>query len=197
MSLDELKYILVSAIRQWIPLGIVITFLAGLNFLTLQQYIRQAANDPQIEMAEDAAADLRHGTVPQEVVSSKKVDIGKSLAPYMIIYDQKGEPVASSGEIDKGIPVIPKGVMDSAKNNGLSLLTWQPKEGARGAIAVMYYEGANTGYVLAGKSLRETERRLSGLQSYAVIFWAAAMSLTLFIKMILSFFNSERGELFV
>jgi hypothetical protein len=41
---------------RWLPLAVAITILAGLVYATVQQSLRQGANDPQIQLAEDTAA---------------------------------------------------------------------------------------------------------------------------------------------
>ena len=47
-----------TMMKTWVPLTIGTTLLCGLVYLATQQSIRQGANDPQIQMAEDAAAAL-------------------------------------------------------------------------------------------------------------------------------------------
>jgi hypothetical protein len=49
-------------LRHWLPLAALTTALCGLVYLAVQQALRQAANDPQIQMAEDAAYILSQGT---------------------------------------------------------------------------------------------------------------------------------------
>ena len=41
--------------RVWAPFAVVICAFSGLAYITVQQSERQGANDPQIQMAEDAA----------------------------------------------------------------------------------------------------------------------------------------------
>ena len=99
-------------------MAIVVTGLIGILYTIVQQDLRQGANDPQIQMAEDVAAKLAGGQPVQNVVPSEKVDIAKSLAPYLIIFDANGNPIASSAQLDGQTPTIPSGVFDSVRKNG-------------------------------------------------------------------------------
>ena len=60
------------ALRSIIPLDMAVTLLAGLLYVSVQQVLRQDANDPQIGMAEDAAAALAAG---QALPETPPVDI--------------------------------------------------------------------------------------------------------------------------
>src|SRR5438445_588354 len=88
--------LLPKAFLYWLPLAFCLTVLAGLVYVTVQQNFRQGANDPQIQMAEDAAAQLQGGAQAQAVVGAGKVDISRSLAPFLIVYDATGQQLASS-----------------------------------------------------------------------------------------------------
>ena len=76
-----------AILQQWLLVVVVVTGLVGLLYAAVQQDIRQSANDPQVQMAEDAAVKLAGGQTVQNVVPSEKVDIATSLAPYLIIFD--------------------------------------------------------------------------------------------------------------
>ena len=58
---DNLMSKLKNILRYWLPLAAVTTLLCGLIYLAVQQSLRWGANDPQIQMAEDAAAALAAG----------------------------------------------------------------------------------------------------------------------------------------
>jgi hypothetical protein len=93
--------------RHWLPLAAVTTLLCGLVYLAVQQSLRQGANDPQIQMAEDAAAALAASTTPESVLPVAQVEIFTSLAPFMVIYDDTGGPLTSSGLLHGTIPLLP------------------------------------------------------------------------------------------
>lgn len=153
----------------WLPMAVITTLLYGLIFGTVRQSIRQAANDPQIEMAEDTAAALTAGIRPQSIIPPGRINIAKSLAPFLIIYNDSGYPLISSGELDNQIPVPPIGVFKRAWAIGQNRITWQPKSGLRSAAVVVPFKGNPSGYVLVGRSLREIEKREN--QIFNMVFW--------------------------
>ncbi|MDP3956721.1 MAG: hypothetical protein Q8P97_01875 [bacterium] len=181
----------------WLPIAVVITLLCGLIYITVQQVIRIGANDPQIAIAEDVANALQGGVDPQTIVGGQTSDILKSLDPFVIIFDEGGNPLASSVQLDGKTPTPPRGVFDSAKSHGDDRLTWQPKPSVRIAAVVAYYSSGNStstkpGFVLAGRSLREIEKRVDSLGLQVLVGW-----LVILIISFLGFFVLEnfRGYL--
>lgn len=150
-------------------MAIMITLLSGLCYGTIRQNIRQAADDPQIEMAEDTATALIAGIPLQSLIPAGKINIAESLAPYLIIYNESGYPLIASGELDDQIPVVASGVLKYANLHGQDRITWQPKSGVRSAIVVVPFKGNPSGFVLAGRSLREVEKRED--QIFKMVFW--------------------------
>lgn len=144
--------------KYWVLVGIVIIGLWFLVAATMQQVIRQSANDPQVQIAEDAAASLGAGQSIQNVVPANKVDIANSLASYVVVFDIHGKPIAASGQLNGQMPTVPSGVFDSVRQSGEDRLTWQPQIGVRSAVVVTQFKGQTSGFVLAGRSLRESER---------------------------------------
>ncbi len=151
---------------------LAITAICLLIHVISQQTIRQSANDPQIQIAEDISAALNKGKQPSDINSQDKIDIGQSLAAYVMVYDAQGKPMASTGLLDGNIPNLPTGVFEAAKNNGRNMISWKPKNHLRVALVVVPY---NNGYVAAGRSLREVEIRLVNLNKILVVFWVVAM----------------------
>src|SRR5690242_11381612 len=80
-------------LKHWLPLAAVSAVLCGLVCLTVQQVLRQDANDPQIQMAEDAANAAASGAAVESLLPAGRVDMGRSLAPFMIFYDDAGKVV--------------------------------------------------------------------------------------------------------
>lgn len=165
-------------ITAWFMIVIAVTCLCGLIYLTVQQSYRISANDPQVQMAEDTASSLERG---QELVSfvERKIDIAQSLAPFLIVYDANGSVITSSALLDGNTPQLPSGVFDSVNTNGEDRFTWQPKEGVRIAAVVTKYKGIRSGYILAGRSLREVENREDRLLWQVVLALVATLIVTL------------------
>jgi hypothetical protein len=158
----------------WLTLAIITTSLSGLIYSTVRQSIREAADDPQIEMAEDTAAALNAGIRPQSIIPAGRINIADSLAPYLIIYNQSGYPLISSGELDNRIPVPPAGIFKAATANNKNRITWEPEPGVRSAVVIVPFKGSPSGFVLAGRSLRETEKRIARIFHMVVWGWLIA-----------------------
>ncbi len=164
---------------QWLPFVCISTIMALLVYAAVQQNYRQNANDPQIEVAEEAAALLATGQSPQMFGSNTPTDISQSLSPFIIIYDDAGKAVSGTGTLNGAVPTLPQGVLSAAKAKGEDRFTWQLAPGVRIAAVVAHYNAASPGYVLVGRSLREVEKRESALSFYVLAGWLAMLVLTL------------------
>ena len=181
-----------KVIRVWLPLALIISALCALVYLVEQQVLRMGANDPQIQWAEDAATALTKGSSAESVIPVNKVNIAASLAPFMIVFDDSGKPVASSALLHDQIPAYPVGVFDYVRKNGKDRVTWQPEPGVRIASVVVAYSGAQNGFVMAGRSLRETEKRIDLVGTYATFAWILTMLSSLLLVALAEIFLSEK-----
>ena len=163
-------------IRGWLPLAIATAGLCGLAYLTVQQSLRMGANDPQIQMAEDAASALNGGASVDSVVPTTRVELATSLAPFMIVFDGSGKVLAASATLHGSVPAYPSGVLDYTRQKGEDRVTWQPESGVRMATVVVKYD---QGFVLAGRSMREVEIRIDNIQTLCglamLVIWAASL----------------------
>ncbi len=180
-----------NTLKIGLPLAIAITTLTGLIYLSAQQVYRMSANDPQIQMAEDAASALAAGQAAESLVPAGKVDIAQSLAPYLVIFDTGGKPIAASGLLHGQAPTLPAGVLDYTRQHGEDRISWQPEPGVRSAAVVVSAGGGQAGYVLAGRSLREVEKRIDQLAPLFAAAWLAAVGasfglVALFEKLLVS-----------
>ncbi len=158
----------IAIFKAWLPFAVVVTALCALVYVTAQQVLRMGANDPQMQMAEDAAAALDKGIGTDAVVSKQQVEISTSLAPFLITYDANGKPVSGNGLLNGQLPDYPLGALQSAKQSGENRVTWQPQPDVRiASVAVPYKDG----YVVAGRSLREVEKREAQAELLAVAAW--------------------------
>jgi hypothetical protein len=172
-----------NILKVWLPLAVVIIGMGGLVYLTVQQALRMSLNDPQIRMAEDAASALAAGQSPDALVSTAKVDVAQSLAPFVIVYDDAGNVIASSVVLHGETPVLPSGVLDYARTNGEDRVTWQPEAGVRIA-AIVVRAGTGSGFVLAGRNMREVEKREDQTLQLSML----AMAVTLIASLVVVIF---------
>lgn len=143
----------------------------------MQQVLRQSANDPQIQLVEDAVARLEAGEQPSAVVPPTRVDIATSLSPFVIVYALDGTPLAGSGMLDGTMPTVPIELLHGGPEPAGPLTgsylaeTWQPRPGIRHAVVTEQTSGANGETVLAGRSLVEVERRTRSIGQLALLVW--------------------------
>jgi hypothetical protein len=162
-----------TIIAIFLPLAVLATCLCGLIFVVVQQELRSGANDPQQQLAEDAAGQLRAGVTPASVVSGPTVDLATSLAPFLVIYGPDGTVLATNGELDGQAPIVPHGVLESAHATGIDKVTWQPRSGIRIATVNVPWSG---GTVTAGRSLRVVEEQESSLETLVGAAWLSTLA---------------------
>jgi hypothetical protein len=175
-----------NILRVWLPFAVIICAFSGLAYTTVQQSERQGANDPQIQMAEDTAAALDGGATVDSVLPKMQIEMSSSLAPFIVLYDNDGKPVAGSGLLNGQMPDYPKGAMESAKGSGENRVTWQPTATTRIASVIVPY---NEGFVMAGRNMREVEKRESQTEMFA--------GLTGLLALIATFVVIALGEIFL
>lgn len=159
-----------TVLRYWIPAAFLTAFTCFVAYLTAQQVMRHLANDPQVQMAEDAASAIERGRHPEDLIKGDTIDIGRSIAPFLIVFNEAGVPVASDAVLDGAVPRPPRGVFCSC-GGGENRVTWQPRHGVRIASVIVHHGGAQPGFVLAGRSLRESERRTGVMGVLLFALW--------------------------
>jgi len=172
MSVDRRRLVQRAALA-FLPIAVLATGLAGTVYLVAQQGLRSGADSPQLQLAEDAARALDAGTPPATVTGPATIDIGESLAPFVVVFGAGDNLLAASGQLDGANPTPPAGVLDHATADVPNRVTWQPRPGVRIATVTVRWSG---GTVMAGRSLREVER----LEDQALLLvgagWAATMA---------------------
>jgi hypothetical protein len=175
-------------IIYWLVFIFIISLVAGLVNLTVQQNYRQSANDPQIQMSEDLAHKISLNPIDTTLTLPENlVDVSQSLAPFIIVYDDQGKVLSSAVVLDGQTPNLPIGVLAFTKTHMQNRLTWQPKVGVRIAAVITRFEGKSSGYVLAGRSLREVEDREEMLEKHVISWWIISTILSLLLSAFLHF----------
>ena len=152
----------------------ILTIIFGTIYVASQQVLRISANNPQIQMAEDAATGLSSGSaVPADFMPATRTqfDMSQSLAPFTMIFDGSGTLLESSANLAGTTVIPPVGTFDYAKMHGEDRFTWQPEVGLRYAVVLKYYAGSRPGFVLVGRSLREVENQESNLEKIVGLAW--------------------------
>ncbi len=169
-------------ITRILPATVVLTVACGLGYAGAQQVLRSGANDPQVQLAEDAARSLDAGATPAGLVGPGSaaaglagpapVSVATSLAPFLEVFDAGGVVVASNATLDGSAPIPPAGVLAAARASGRDVVTWQPRAGVRIAAVAIPWSG---GTVLAGRSLRVVEEREDQALLLAAAAWMAGL----------------------
>jgi len=165
------------------------TFVAGTAVVISQQVLRLSANDPQIQLAEDAAQRLNSGEDVAHVIPERKVDISASLAPFVIVCDEAGRPLASSGDLDGVTRTPPRWVFEFVRSHGKEVLSWQPRPGVRIASVVVR---TSKGFVVAGRNMREMESRKGKVTDLAILGWLAASAALTFLWLVTPMFGAGK-----
>ena len=157
----------------WLLLVVTISCVLGVVYWVVQQDMRIGANDSQIQMAEDTASALQSNK--QITFSQENIDISQSVAPFIMTFDANGNLRSSEAVLNGKAPVVPSGIFSFAKSNGEDRLTWQPEKGVRIAAVVVPY---TNGFVLAGRNIREVEKREDQLLRQIIFGWLATVGIT-------------------
>lgn len=158
-----------KVLRLTLPLALFSAVVFVGMYGAVQQNIRQSANDPQIQLAEDSAATFSNNRV---VMYPQPIDIAVSLEPFVMSFDKNGKPIYSSGMLDAKIPIVPSGVFTTTAQKGETRFTWEPKNGVR--IAAVVVKSKN-GYILSGRNIREVEKREDVLGHEMLLGWMVSI----------------------
>ncbi|MBU6323166.1 MAG: hypothetical protein KGI41_00995 [Patescibacteria group bacterium] len=189
---------------KFLPLALIATGAVGYAMLATQQVYRQSLNDPQVEMAEDAAAYLAKDYAPAALFTrgAAPVDISTSLAPWLAVYDASGTPLESDGVYQGAPPRLPQGVFDTSKWNARIIghhmnnapanenrFSWQTASGVREAVVLVAFTDANgnPAYVAAGRNMREAENREAAVQALGFAALGAILIALLALLTVLDF----------
>ena len=163
------------AALAWLPVAVLAVALVVLVYGVAQQGLRMGGDQPQLQVAEDAAAALDAGTAPSAVVPGTPVDIASSLGLFMVVTDGSGAVVAGNGQLDGAVVAPPAGVLRAARDGAEDRVTWQPRAGVRIAQVTVGWAG---GAVTVGRSLREVERQEDVLLQLCAVGLAGALAAT-------------------
>jgi hypothetical protein len=167
-----------APIQLWILLAITSTALVGLVYITEQQGYRLSADDPQIQLAEDGATAYQNGTTPSQITGPNQVEIASSLAPFVTVFDQSNNYVATSGQFMGQTLSPPSGTFSYAKAHGQERFTWAPRPDSRLAAVLVYTGNSHPGYILAARSLAEVENREDKLLYFSALVLAVMLALS-------------------
>ncbi len=176
----------VPFLKTWIIFATSMTLVCGIIYVTVQQNYRLSANDPQLQLAGDAAVALSKGADPKTLAGSQSVEISESLSAYLVIYDTAGHQLASGANLN-GIPLrIPAGVITYVTKNGKDAATWQPAPGVRQAMVGVLSPGQHRFIAFSGRSLSIVEERINLLRKQVLLGWIVSLIGIAFVQFLLN-----------
>ncbi len=155
--------------------AVLLTLLFGTMYGCGHYILRQSADDPQIQLSEDAAQKLEISAEAAQPLTNGSIDVATSLAPYVVLYSTDGQPISGNGYLDSMLPALPLGVLTTADEKGQNRITWQPRPGLRQALVIT--KAGAKGFAVSGRSLRETENRISQLSGFIIFGWIVSLLL--------------------
>jgi len=164
-----------TVFKAWFGYAAIITLACGIIYITVQQDFRLSANDPQIQMAQDAAIAIDKGGDPKVVAGTgMPLELSQNLSPYLVVYDPAGNVVAGSATLNGKALKIPQGVIDYIRKNGRDAASWQPEPGVRQAMVGVSTAKKNY-IVVVGRSLGPTEERIDRLGEQVAFGWVMSL----------------------
>jgi hypothetical protein len=162
---------IMNRLAIWIIGVVVATSALGTVYLVAQQLDRQAADQVGAQLATQVAGDLSSGSTAT-VDGLPRVDLAASLAPFVVVYDSSGHPVAGNGYLDGRLAEPPAGVIATAASEGSNHVTWQPRPGLRFATVEVR---SGDRVVMGAQSLIPTEQRADRLGMLVALAWIGTM----------------------
>lgn len=160
-----------GSLLRWLMPMVVTTILFGTVYVVAQQVDRSQANDAPLRLASQVAAELSEGKTTT-IDAQPRVDLARSLAPFVVVENAKGVATSGSGYLNDALVSLPPGVLSNAGKTGEDNVTWQPAPGLRFATVTLRSDGQ---FVSAGQSLAPSEDRVGNYQLLIGFGWLLSM----------------------
>ena len=160
-----------NRLAAWIIGVVVATLTLGTVYVVAQQLERQGADEVGAQLSTQVASDLTSGSTAT-LDGLPRVDLAASLAPFVVVYDSGGHPIAGNGYLDGHLAAPPAGVIRAAASDGSNHVTWQPRPGLRFATVEVR---SGDRVVMGAQSLIPTEQRIDRLGMLVTLAWIGTM----------------------
>lgn len=156
--------VLRRALLHFVPIATAVTVGFGVSYLAVLEMAQRSAFSPQADSAAQAADRLNAGAPPQAVVPHYAIDVGTSRYPYLLVYDDTGQLLASSARLDGQHLALPAAVFDYVRTGQehhdatwyavyagpAPWIVWMPRSDLSSAVVIERWSG---GFVVAGRSM--------------------------------------------
>ncbi len=174
---------------------VIISSFCLLVYVAVQQNYRTNADDPQIQIARELKIKYSKSGLDSLSDAKDKIEISSaSIFPFYVIYDENANPVISNALLYNNMPKLPLGVFRAAKEKGENKISWQPAPGLRFATIIVHVTGKFNGYILSGRSLLETEKRIENLTLMTGLAWLFTSAVVLILVIIYSKIKEEKKK---
>ncbi len=170
----------------WIGALVILIAFVGLVYGVAQQIERQGADDAPLRLASQVADEVTAGS-SSTVDALPRVDLSKSLAPFVVVFGADGTPIAGNGYDHGTLASPPAGVIADARAHGEDQVSWQTASGLRFATVSLK---AGDQVVMAAQSLAPSETRTGQLGR--LILLGGAASLVVFAAAFIAWESYER-----
>jgi hypothetical protein len=165
--------------RIWLAIVGASTLVLGAAYAMTQQSTRLAANDLPLATAQTVKHELENGADAADVVPAVKTNLTNESMVFVTVTDSSRHILASSAKLNGKTPLPPSGVFDYTQSKDIDQVTWQPAGNTRIATTVLSYgTGQNTGFIITGQSLKQTEKRIGIYTALAAAAWIAMIGWT-------------------
>ena len=154
-------------ILGWLAAAVVVTLIFGSVYVAFQQLGRRSAND-----APAAAAAARVQQVPAGTEPAARVELTPASGVFVVVYGADDKPESGTATLHGALPVVPAGVLRTARDSGIDTVTWQPEPGLRMAIVARSSAGR---VVVAGQSLAPYEDRDRTTMIFLALGWLGSL----------------------
>jgi len=179
----------------FLTLEVIVCAFCLLVYVSVQQTYRNNADDPQIQIARELKLKYSKSGLDSLSDAKDKIEISSSsISPFYVIYDENAKPVSSNALLYNNMPQLPLGVFRAAKENGENKISWQPYQGLRFATVIEHITGKFNGYILSGRSLLETEKRIEKLNWMMILTWFFTSAFVLIFVIIYSRLREEKKK---
>lgn len=163
---------------RWLFGALVLTAVFGTIYKVGQISLESTLYDPLTYEAVDkawATAITAEKDGRLKAPFSSQVDVEKTQSSFLTVYNKDKKVVGSSGVLDENTPQLPSEFLDNTNPFVRNYFSWEPKPGVH--LAGVTVSAGNYGYVLAGRSMSETDRHLDRLTKTVIVGWLASLIL--------------------
>jgi hypothetical protein len=147
--------------------AIVITLIFGSVYVSLQQIGRRSADAAPAAAAAAQAQQMGSGSLAEP-----RLELTPDSGVFVIIYGEDNNPTSATVTLHGSLPVLPAGVLETARTSGTDDVTWQPEPGLR--MAVVARRAADK-VVVAGQSLTRVEVSDQMTRLFLAAGWLGSM----------------------